>query len=131
MISFRVSFTVDDDSRDEFVRMVEATYGPALARQPGYHGHRLMAPYTSGPAAGAPVPGTVRLELEFEFDSEEARQAWAASADHAPAWEAAMRLSRSQASFGFHVLLPSGTRADDAAQADSETLAIDSAGGRQ
>ncbi|HEY6491879.1 MAG TPA: SMP-30/gluconolactonase/LRE family protein [Trebonia sp.] len=106
MISFRVSFIVAEENAGHFARMVADTYGPALARQPGYVGHRLVTPYAG---EGGAAPGTRLLELEFEFDSEESRQAWAASDDHDPAWAAAVRLSRARASAGYYVLLSGGT----------------------
>lgn len=102
MIQFRISFEVEITRASEFEKMVHDMYGPALTRQPGFVAWRLLTPYPSENAAGGEE--TAQLDLEFEFDTEQNRLIWAASSDHAPAWSAAVAMSRSYQAHGFDVL---------------------------
>ena len=81
--------------------MVKDTYGPALERQKGFGAWRLLSPYSE--PSGDPQD-TVELQLEFEFESEQDRLVWAGSADHKPAWEAAVSIATSYEAQGFDVL---------------------------
>jgi hypothetical protein len=106
VIQFRISFEVETAKASEFEKMVHDTYGPALERQPGFVAWRLLTPYESEDSATE--AGETRLDLEFEFDSEQDRLVWAASSDHAPAWATAVDLSRSRQAQGSNVLGASG-----------------------
>jgi hypothetical protein len=102
VIQFRISFEVEKAKASEFEKMVNDTYGPALTRQKGFVAWRLLTPYE-----GEVAPGdgeAVQLDLEFEFDTEQDRLVWAASSDHAPAWNTAVALSASYQAEGFNVL---------------------------
>lgn len=101
MIQFRIRFEMSRARSDEFTTMVRDTYGPALERQNGFGAWRLLSPYSSG--AESPQD-YVELQLEFEFESEQDRLVWAGSADHKPAWEAAVSIATSYEAQGFDVL---------------------------
>lgn len=102
MIQFRISFEVEIARAGEFEKMVRDVYGPVLARQKGFVAWRLLTPYQAEDV----VQGgdTAQLGLEFEFDTEENRLTWAGSSDHAPAWSAAVAMSKSHQARGFNVL---------------------------
>jgi hypothetical protein len=102
VIQFRINFEVDSARADEFEKMVHDIYGPALTRQQGFVAWRLLRPYQAEDAMEGGE--TVQLALEFEFDTEQDRLTWAASSDHAPAWEAAVAMARGYQAHGFDVL---------------------------
>jgi hypothetical protein len=106
VIQFRISFEVENAKAGEFQKMVQDTYGPALVRQKGFVAWRLLTPYKREDAPGSAE--AVQLDLEFEFDTEQDRLAWAASSDHAPAWSTAVALAMSYQAQGFDVLGASG-----------------------
>lgn len=83
------------------MKMVQDMYGPALERQKGFSAWRLLSHYSE---ATEEPQDTVELQLEFEFESEQDRLAWAGSADHKPAWDAAVSIARSYESHGFEIL---------------------------
>jgi hypothetical protein len=101
VIQFRISFEVGNAQAGDFEKMVHDVYGPALTRQKGFVAWRLLTPYPDAEAGGAE---TTRLDLEFEFDTEQNRLIWAESADHAPAWSAATALARGYQARGSEVL---------------------------
>jgi hypothetical protein len=102
VIQFRISFEVEIARAGEFEKMVHDVYGPALTRQKGFAAWRLLTPYQ--PEDAVQAGETAQLDLEFEFDTEENRLTWAGSSDHAPAWSAAVAMSKSYQARGFNVL---------------------------
>lgn len=87
--------------------MVQDLYGPALERQKGFGAWRLLSQYgvTGGSPEETESPDeTVELQLEFEFESEQDRLVWAGSAEHKPAWEAAVSLATHYEAQGYDVL---------------------------
>lgn len=101
MIQFRIRFDMSRARSGEFTRMVHDLYGPALERQQGFVAWRLLSPYTT---LGEDQQDTAVLQLEFEFESEQDRLVWADSADHKPAWEAAVSVATSYEAQGFDIL---------------------------
>jgi hypothetical protein len=102
VIQFRISFEVEIARAGEFEKMVHAVYGPALTRQKGFVAWRLVSPYQAEDVVQAAE--IAQLDLEFEFDTEENRLTWAGSSDHAPAWSAAVAMSKSYQARGFNIL---------------------------
>jgi len=102
VIQFRISFEVGNAQAGDFEKMVHDVYGPALTRQKGFVAWRLLTPYPDAEAVGGAE--TTQLDLEFEFDTEQNRLIWAESADHAPAWSAAVALARGYQAHGSEVL---------------------------
>lgn len=80
--------------------MVRDMYGPALERQKGFGAWRLLSPYREAPQD---PQDAVELQLEFEFESEQDRLAWAGSDDHKPAWEAATSIATSYEAQGYDI----------------------------
>jgi heme-degrading monooxygenase HmoA len=87
MILFQLLFEVPDTKRTEFEETYATVFLPALSRQQGFQNARLLRLYPPATVAeiGA-APTEHNYQINFVFESEQARRKWAASADHDVAW---------------------------------------------
>lgn len=87
MILFELHFRVDPNQRADFEAAYAESFAPAISKQKGFQSLKLLRLYS--PAALAEIeasPTEYDYQINFTFESETARRAWATSADHDVAW---------------------------------------------
>lgn len=91
MIVLQIEFRVAPEHVGTFIDMYREVYAPALRRQLGYGGSRLIQlfPREELQAIDAEVT-KFNLQLELLFDTEELRRRWAQSDEHAHVWSIAI-----------------------------------------
>lgn len=94
MVVLQVEFRVPGEKVADFIDVYDRVYAPALSRQVGYVGSRLLQIFddTQAAAIGA-EQRAFNIQLELAFETEEQRKAWAASTDHVEPWEQANALA--------------------------------------
>lgn len=94
MVVLQVEFQVPDDKIADFVAVYDQIYAPALARQTGYLGSRLLRTFDEAEAlAIGAEQRSFNFQLELAFETEQQRKAWAGSPDHVEPWEQATTLA--------------------------------------
>ncbi|HEV3192730.1 MAG TPA: hypothetical protein VGY54_19615 [Polyangiaceae bacterium] len=105
MILFQILFDVAEDKRTEFEKAYAETFEPALRRQQGFLGSKLLRLY---PATWIQeieaAPTEYNYQFNFMFDAEQSRRRWAVSKDHDVAWPKISSLARKLAWRGYDVL---------------------------
>ncbi len=104
MVLLQIYFIVPAASADNFERMYTDVYVPALRKQAGYQRSRCLRLYPAQvtDAIGA-APTEFNYQIMLTFDTEDNRQRWAASAEHAAAWPQAVGLANNVAWRGYDV----------------------------
>ncbi len=95
MILFELHFQVDPGKRAEFEQAYAQFFAPAISKQQGFRSLKLLRLYS--PALLSEIeasPTEYDYQLNFTFESEGARRAWATSADHDVAWPKLSGLSQ-------------------------------------
>lgn len=106
MILFELHFQVEPEKRSELERAFAQVFAPAISRQPGFGSLKLLRLYAPDVVAEiAASPSEYQYQINFTFESEAARRAWATSADHDLAWPALSALSTKFFWRGYDVLL--------------------------
>jgi len=109
MILFQILFDVAEDKRVEFEKTYAEIFEPALGRQQGFLGSKLLRLY---PAAWIQeieaAPTEYNYQFNFIFDAEQSRRRWAVSKDHDVAWPKVSSLARKLAWRGYDLLKTSG-----------------------
>ncbi len=105
MITLEIKYRVSSASTEAFEKMIKNVYGPALAKQEGFVGYRLLREYSKAErgAIGA-TSDDYQFHLELTFESEALRQKWVASPEHDPAFEEAKKLTAQIVHNGYHVV---------------------------
>jgi hypothetical protein len=105
VILFQILFDVADDKRAEFEKGYAEIFEPALGRQKGFLGSKLLRLY---PAAWIQeieaAPTEYNYQFNFTFDAEESRRQWAVSKDHDVAWPKISSLARKVVWRGYDVV---------------------------
>ena len=87
MILFELHFQVDPQKSEEFEQVYARVFAPAISKQKGFESLRLLRLYSPSIVAEIEAaPTEYDYQINFTFESEAARRAWAASADHEEAW---------------------------------------------
>jgi heme-degrading monooxygenase HmoA len=87
MIHFELHFQVQPQSCAAFERAYREVFAPAIAKQKGFRSLKLLRLYAPDVAAEIEAsPTEYQYQLDFTFESEPARRAWATSPDHDVAW---------------------------------------------
>jgi heme-degrading monooxygenase HmoA len=87
MILFELHFQVDAAKREEFERVAADVFIPAISKQKGFQGIKLLRLYAPALTAEIEARSTeYDYQLNFTFESEAARRVWATSPDHDVAW---------------------------------------------
>lgn len=111
MIVLQIYFEIAPEQAAAFQAMYADQYVPALQKQQGYQGSRLLRLFPAQVAAEIEASLTeFTHQMELVFDTEENRRRWAASVEHAVVWPLAAGMARSVAWRGYDVA------ADDAGQ---------------
>jgi hypothetical protein len=108
MIVFQLQFEVAADRGDEFAKAYADVFEPALRKQKGFQDVKLLRLYAPAQAAEIGAFATkVNYQINFVFDSESSRRAWARSADHDVAWPLLSGIARSAVWCGYDVVASS------------------------
>ena len=87
MIVLQIFFQVRENKSSEFESLFEEFYVPALQRQKGYLGSKLLKIYPPEIASEFNAsPSTFNYQMELFFDNEVNRRIWASSSDHNYVW---------------------------------------------
>jgi heme-degrading monooxygenase HmoA len=87
MILFELHFQVEPRKQAEFERAYAEVFAPAISRQKGFLSLKLLRQYAPQVIVEIAASATeYQYQLDFTFESEAARRAWATSPDHDVAW---------------------------------------------
>jgi antibiotic biosynthesis monooxygenase (ABM) superfamily enzyme len=100
----QIYFEIEPAKSADFEKMYEDVYVPAMRKQRGYLGSKLLRifPPSISKAIQA-VPTEFNYQMELMFDTEENRMKWVASPEHVEAWAAAEALAKKAAWRGYDV----------------------------
>lgn len=105
MIVLQIYFDIAPAQAAAFQEMYVNQYVPALQKQQGYHGSRLLRLFPPPVAAEIEAsPTEFTYQMELVFDTEENRRRWAASAEHSVVWPLAAGMARTVAWRGYDVV---------------------------
>lgn len=105
MILFQLLFEVADDKRPEFERTYAEVFEPALRRQKGFQSVKLIRLYPPEVVSEIEAaPTELNYQINFVFDSEQHRRAWAKTAEHDVAWPKLAALAKQALWRGYDVL---------------------------
>jgi heme-degrading monooxygenase HmoA len=105
MIQFQLLFKVADAKQKEFERTFHDVFQPALSRQAGFISAKLLRIFS--PAVQAEIQSAKsehNYQVNFFFESEQARRKWATSPDHDVAWPKISALAEEALWRGFDVV---------------------------
>ncbi|MCZ6632754.1 MAG: hypothetical protein O7G87_05065 [bacterium] len=100
----QIYFQVAEDKRADFEAMYANDYVPAMQKQVGYEGSRLLrlfAPEICEEIQSEETPYNYQMNLVF--DTEENRRKWAASEEHQVVWSLAQGMVEQVAWRGYDV----------------------------
>jgi len=104
MILLQIYFEIPKERSASFEEMYENVYVPALRKQQGYLGSKLLRIFP--PAASEAIeasPTEFNYQMELIFDTEANRMKWVASSEHVEAWAKAEAMAKSVAWRGYDV----------------------------
>jgi heme-degrading monooxygenase HmoA len=105
MINLQIKYTVSSANSDAFEKMIDRVYGPALAKQQGFAGYRLLREYSDAERKRIEATSDgYNFILELIFETEDLRVKWVASPEHDPAFEEAKKLADPITHNGYHVV---------------------------
>jgi heme-degrading monooxygenase HmoA len=105
MITLEIKYKISPANAETFEKMIKNIYGPALAKQQGFAGYRLLREYSE--AERKEIEATsdgYQFHLELTFENEALRRKWVASPEHDAAFEEAKKLAGQIVHNGYHVL---------------------------
>lgn len=109
MIVLQIYFALSPEQAPAFEEMYATQYVPALQKQQGYQGSRLLRLFPPAMAAEIDArPTDFTYQMELTFDTEEQRRRWAASAEHSVVWPLAAGLAHMVAWRGYAVAVADG-----------------------
>ncbi len=104
MILLQIYFEVPTEKEDDFEKMYVESYVPALRKQKGYLGSKLLRLYPQNVAEEIEAAHTeFNYQMELMFDTEENRRLWVASEAHSVVWPLAEGMVRGAAWRGFDI----------------------------
>jgi antibiotic biosynthesis monooxygenase (ABM) superfamily enzyme len=100
----QIYFEIEPAKSADFEKMYKDVYVPAMRKQQGYLGSKLLRIFP--PAISEAIqaaPTEFNYQMELMFDTEENRMKWVASPEHVEAWAAAEALFRRATWRGYDV----------------------------
>ncbi len=95
-IILQIYFKVEAATAGKFENMYLTSYRPALQKQDGYQGSRLLRIFDKTISTEiSAAPTHFNYQIELEFGSEEARRAWVQTPEHNHVWSLATALATS------------------------------------
>ena len=105
MILLQIYFDIPAGKEHDFENMYADSYVPALQKQRGYLGSKLLRIFPSEIAREIEAAHTeFNYQMELMFDTEENRRLWVASQEHIVVWPLAEGMSRKIAWRGFDIV---------------------------
>ncbi|HTM45949.1 MAG TPA: antibiotic biosynthesis monooxygenase [Polyangiaceae bacterium] len=105
MIQFQLLFQVADDKAAAFENTFFEVFQPALSRQPGFISAKLLRLFSATAQKEIEAsPSEFNYQVNFFFESEEARRRWSKCADHDVAWPKFSALAQQALWRGFDVI---------------------------
>ena len=105
MILLQIYFEVPTEKEQDFEKMYIESYVPALRKQQGYLGSKLLRLYPSKIAEEIEAaPTEFNYQMNLMFDTEENRRLWVASEEHIVVWPLAAGMTKSVAWRGFDIV---------------------------
>ena len=105
MILFQLLFEVAEDKRAEFELTYAEVFEPALRRQKGFQNVKFLRLYPPAQVAEIEAaPTEMNYQINFVFDSESQRRAWAKTGEHDVAWPKLAALARQALWRGYDVV---------------------------
>jgi antibiotic biosynthesis monooxygenase (ABM) superfamily enzyme len=104
MIKLQMFFEVDPDKCKGFEQDYQDSYVPALRKQAGYIGSKLLRLFPEEVAKEISAAETkYNYQMELLFDTEENRRKWVKSPEHVAAWPQAVSFVKSYEWKGYDV----------------------------
>jgi mannose-6-phosphate isomerase-like protein (cupin superfamily) len=105
MAKLQMFFEVEPANYDAFEKNYMDVYIPALRRQVGYLGSKLIRRFPADVSKRIGSPDTkFTFEMELMFEKEEQRVAWTKTVEHDIAWGKTSALAKSYQWFGYDVV---------------------------
>ncbi len=105
MTKLQMFFEVEPANYDAFEKNYIDIYVPALRKQVGYLGSRLIRRFADDFSKKIGSPETrFNFEMELIFDTEEHRQMWTRTQEHDYAWPKTSALAKSYQWFGYDIV---------------------------
>jgi heme-degrading monooxygenase HmoA len=105
MIVFQLYFEVAEEKRAEFEQAYVRVFEPALRKQAGFQSAKLLRLFAPAEATKIEAaPTEQNYQVNFVFDSEQSRRAWATSPDHDVAWPKFSGLARKASWRGYDIV---------------------------
>ncbi len=105
MAKLQMFFEVEPQNLEAFEKNYTDVYIPALRKQVGYLGSKLLRRFPDDFSKKIGSPDTkFNFEMELMFDTEEHRQIWTKTAEHDYAWPKTAALSKSYQWLGYDVV---------------------------
>ncbi len=105
MAKLQMFFEVEPDKFEDFEKNYIDVYIPALRKQIGYMGSKLLRRFPDDFSKKIGSPDTkFNFEMELMFDTEEHRQMWTKTAEHDYAWPKTAALSKSYQWLGYDIV---------------------------
>lgn len=87
MILFELHFQVEPQKQAEFEQAFAEVFAPAISKQKGFQSLKLLRLYAPEVVAEIEAsPTEYQYQVNFTFETEAARRAWATSPEHDVAW---------------------------------------------
>ncbi|HPC98405.1 MAG TPA: cupin domain-containing protein [Bacteroidales bacterium] len=105
MAKLQMFFEVEPKNFEAFEKNYIEVYVPALRKQVGYLGSKLLRRFPDDFSRKIGSPSTnFNFEMELMFDTEEHRQAWTKTKEHDEAWPKTAALAKAYQWFGYDVV---------------------------
>ena len=105
MMLLQIYFDVSSEKERDFENMYANSYVPALRKQQGYLGSKLLRLFPANVAEEIEsAPTEFNYQMELMFDTEENRRLWVASEEHVAVWPLAAGMTRKVAWRGFDIV---------------------------
>lgn len=105
MAKLQMFFEVEPQNFEAFEKSYIDIYVPALRKQVGYMGSKLLRRFTDDFSNSIGSPATkFNFEMELMFDTEEHRQLWTKTKEHDYAWPKTAALSKSFQWIGYDIV---------------------------
>ena len=101
----QIYFNVVEAKQADFEALYKEAYVPAMQKQVGYEGSRLLRLFPPEVCEEIQAEATpYNYQMNLVFDTEENRSKWAASAEHQEVWPLAQSMVEQVAWRGFDVV---------------------------
>lgn len=105
MILLQIYFDVPSEKERDFESMYAEAYVPALRKQKGYLGSKLLRLFPPDVVKEIEAaPTEFNYQMELMFDTEENRRLWVASEEHSLVWPLAAGMTQNVAWRGFDIV---------------------------